>query len=39
MRIQNRNVLGTLLHLDRFYSLKLPKILILIKRLIQILKV
>ncbi|EFX77102.1 hypothetical protein DAPPUDRAFT_321692 [Daphnia pulex] len=38
MRIGNRNVLGTLLHLTRFYSLRLPKLLDLIKRLIQILK-
>ncbi|XP_045025411.1 general transcription factor 3C polypeptide 1 isoform X2 [Daphnia magna] len=38
MRVSNRNVLGTLLHLSRFYSLRLPKLLYLIKRLIQILK-
>jgi hypothetical protein len=39
MRIGNRNVLGTLLHITRFYTLRLPKLLDLIKRLIQILKV
>lgn len=39
MRISNRNVLGTLLHLSRFYSVRLPKLLFLVKRLIEILKV
>ena len=39
MRVSNRNVLGTLLHLTRFYSLRLPKLLDLIKRLIKMLKV
>ncbi|KAK4017313.1 hypothetical protein OUZ56_032260 [Daphnia magna] len=38
MRVSNRNVLGTLLHLSRFYSLRLPKLLYLIKHLMQILK-
>lgn len=39
MRVNDRNVLGTLLHLPRFYSQKLPKLLVLIKRTVQILKV
>lgn len=39
MRVNNRNVLGTLLHLPRFHSVKLSKILNLIIRLLQILKV
>lgn len=39
MRINNRNVLGTLLHLPRFHSPRLPKLLVLIKRIVEILKV
>lgn len=39
MRVSDRNVLGTLLHLPRFYNQKLPKLLVLIKRLVQVLKV
>ena len=38
MRINNRNVLGTLLHLPRFYNQRLPKLLVLIKRIVEILK-
>lgn len=38
MRVSNRNVLGTLFHLPRFYSQRLPKLLVLIKRIVEILK-
>lgn len=39
MKVSNRMTLGTLLHLPRFYCLRQSKLIIMMKKLIQVLKV
>jgi hypothetical protein len=39
IKVKNKSTHGTLLHLPRFYKLHLPKMVILIKKLVQALKV
>ena len=38
MKVSNRMTLGTLLHLPRFYSLKQSKLIVMMKKLVQVLK-
>ena len=39
MKVGNKSIHGTLLHLPRFYNLKLPKLMVMMKKLVQVLKV